>query len=1061
MAAKPSIKAQAPGEVLVVGMGVAGIQASLDLTRLGFHVTAVEKGKTIGGIMAQLDKTFPTNDCSLCILAPKMVEVYRDPNITLYQNTELKKVEYLQDGGIKVLLEKQNMGINESACKNCGECNKICPIQYDEPITWFDAGLARRKAVNIPFPSAVPPVYAIEKTRCLKAKHNACGKCQAACPSNAITYDFSVQQIEIVVGGIIFATGCTPMEPKKFPRFLGGHPDVISSIQFERLMCASGPTSGEIIKRSNKKHANRIAFIQCVGSRSKRPGELEYCSSVCCMYAMKEAQITKEHDPHVECYIFNPENRACAKGFHEYFLRSRNEYGVKFMPGRVSRVHDLKDSPDLIVEYEDDISGEPAELRVDLVILATALVPNTKEIATVLGIELNKHGYFDSQAIAGLESRGIYLSGYDIKPMDIPLSVVSGSAAAAKISQRLNAARFSRIVEQKLPKEKKVSPTDEPRIGVLVCHCGINIGRTIDCERVAKEVAKIPNVIIADHNYYSCSSDSQVLIRNMIAEHNLNRFIVASCTPRTHESLFRGTLQEAGLNPYLFELVNIREHASWVHMNEPEAATEKAIELIKMNIAKARGLAPQQKKQIKVTKSAIVIGGGPAGLHAADNLAHQDFDVYIVEKGEKLGGATRKFSRKMLLDDERIALDALDGLIARLEAHPRVTIFMQARIQDVSGFVGNYKVKITSDGKTSEIDAGSIIVATGVAQDPGVAIATKILSTRIYTQEQFEKILDEEGKLKALGIKRVGFIQCTEQRHDGGITSDFPNCSGICCKITLKMAKLVRQIEPDASIYIMQRGMNLSGDVENEALFQQVQLWAGVARYDPSEFPSIKASGNELLVSFKERNSGEQLELALDAVVLATPYKSAEGTKDLAMQLKVPVTQDGFMLEAHVKLRPVDFATEGVFVAGGAQWPKSLEDAVLQGLAASGRAIGLLAKGYVEAEGITAEVDESLCIGCRKCESVCPYRAIEMVPRSMEIDMEHVIVYKSRVIEAMCKGCGTCAATCPSKAIDQRHFKNAQVLSMITALFEDEPCTCCVPPATPSSAASAKGGEAP
>ncbi|MEX2714720.1 MAG: FAD-dependent oxidoreductase [Candidatus Sigynarchaeum springense] len=1054
MSAKPGSNVPKSGEVLVVGMGVAGIQASLDLTRLGFHVTAVEKGKTIGGIMAQLDKTFPTNDCSLCILAPKMVEVYRDPNITLYQNTDIKKIEYLPDGNIKVFLEKQNMGINEAACKNCGECNKVCPIQYDEPITWFDAGLARRKAVNIPFPSAVPPVYAIEKNRCLKAKHNACGKCQAACPSNAITYDFSVQTIELVVGGIIFATGCTPMEPKRFPRFLGGHPDVLSSIQFERLMCASGPTGGEIIKRSNKKHANRIAFIQCVGSRSKRPGELEYCSSVCCMYAMKEAQITKEHDPHVECYIFNPENRACAKGFHEYFLRSRNEYGVKFMPGRVSRVHDFKDSPDLAVEFEDDITGEPAELRVDLVILATGLVPNTQDVSKVLGIGLNKYGYFDTPVIEDLESKGIYLAGYDIKPMDIPLSVVSGSAAAAKVSRRLHAARFSRIVTPKLPKEKKVTSADEPRIGVMVCHCGINIGRTIDCERVAKEIAKVPNVVVADHNNYTCSSDSQVTIKNMITEHNLNRFIVASCTPRTHEALFRGTLQEAGLNPYLFDLVNIREHASWVHMTEPQAATEKAIELIKMSIGKVRELGPQQKKQIKITKSVLVIGGGPAGLFAADNLANQEFDVFLVEKEAMLGGATRTFTRKLLLPDERLAINRMEGIIQQLGGNPRVRIFLNSRVVDVSGFVGNYKVKIAHDGKIEEVDIGGIIVATGVAQDPNVAIATRASSPRIFTQEQFEHVLDE-GKLD--GIKRVGFIQCSGQRHDGSITSDFPNCSGICCKITLKQAKLMRQLEPDASIYIMQRGMNLSGDVENEALFQDVQRYAGVARYDPSEYPDIKVVGKELHVTFKERNSSEQLDLALDAVVLATPYKSAAGTKDLAMQLKVPVTQDGFMLEAHVKLRPVDFATEGIFVAGGAQWPKALEDAILQGIAASGRAIGLLAKGFVEAEGITAEVDESMCIGCRKCESVCPYKAIEMVPRESIIDMERVTVYKAHVIDAMCKGCGTCAANCPTKAIDQRHFKNSQVLSMIKALFDnDEACECCAQQPVP---ANGNGGD--
>ncbi len=1029
------------GEVLVVGVGVAGIQASLDLTRMGFHVTAIEKEKTIGGIMAQLDKTFPTNDCSLCILAPKMVEVYRDPNITLYQNTVMKSIEYLADGNIKVMIQKKNMGINETACKNCGTCNEVCPVRFTEDLSWFDAGLRTRRAVNIPFPSAVPPVYAIEQDKCLHMKYGICGKCQAACPANAITYDFSVQDIEIVVGGIIFATGSKQMEPKMFPRFMGEHPDVISGIQFERLMCASGPTSGEIIKLSNKKHAHRIAFLQCVGSRSKNEGELEFCSSVCCMYAMKEAQITKEHDPTVECYIFNTENRACFKGFHEYYLRAKNEYGVKFMQGRVSRVYADENSPDLLVEYEDGETGEVHDVAVDLVILESGLVPNTAEIASVLGIPRNRHGYFDQDVIDGMEKRGIYLSGYDIKPMDIPLSVVSGSAAAAKASRRLTNARFTRMVEKVLPREKKVSPDDEPRIGVLVCHCGINIGRTVDCKRVADEIKAVPGVVVADHNYYSCSSDSQVLIKNLIKEHDLNRFIVASCTPRTHETLFRGTLQEAGLNPYLFELVNIREHASWVHMNEPEAATQKAIELIKMNIAKARRLSPQQQKKIQVSRSTLVIGGGPAGLLAADNLANQGFDVFILEKEAKLGGALNKISRKSLLPGEARIVAEVDRCTSDLMRNPKVKTYTGASIKDVSGFVGNYHVIVSTGDAVDEMDVGSIIVATGVVQDGNVGKITKASSPRLFTQEQFEVLLDE-GRLD--GIDKVAFIQCAGQRYDGGDGTDFPNCSGICCKITLKQALQLNGLKPGSQVHIIQRGMQLSGEVENEALLDKVQAFAMIERYAPGQFPSIKASGNQLSLSFKERNTGEQLDLSLDAIVLATPYKSIEGTKDLAMQLKVPVTQDGFMLEAHVKLRPVDFATEGIFVAGGAQWPKTLEDAMLQGLAAASRATGLLSKGFVEVEGITAEVDEATCIGCGQCADVCPYNAIEMVEITKHIDLDDVSIRKAHVLDAMCKGCGTCVGQCPSKAIDQKHFKNQQILDMIKELFSaGDACSAC------------------
>ncbi|HME51724.1 MAG TPA: FAD-dependent oxidoreductase [Candidatus Lokiarchaeia archaeon] len=1026
-------------EVIVVGLGIAGIQASLDLVRLGFHVTAVEKGKTIGGLMAQLDKTFPTNDCSLCILAPKMVEVYRDPNITLYNNTDVKKIEFLPNGNIEVVLERHHTGINENLCKNCGECNRVCPVKFDEPISWFDAGLRQRKAVNIPFPSAVPPVYAIEKDRCLHAKLNACGKCQAACPANAINYDFTDETIEIIAGGIIFATGCTQMEPKRFKRLAGGHPNVLSSQQYERLMCANGPTGGEIVKLSNKEHANRIAFLQCVGSRSRQPGELEYCSSMCCMTANKEAQITKEHNPHVECYIFNAENRACSKGFHEYFLRSKNEYGIKFVEGRVSRVYADKINDDLILQYEDRETGKPNELNVDLVVLAAGLVPNTKDIANVFGIELDHNGYLDKDTITELERKGVFLAGFNIKPMDIPLSVVSGSAAAAKISRRLHGVRFTRVFEKKLPQEKKVAKGDEPRIGVLVCHCGINIGRTVDCERVAKEIAKLPNVIVADHNMYSCSSDSQALIKNMIQEHDLNRFIVASCTPRTHESLFRTTLQEAGLNPYLFELVNIREQASWVHMNEPEAATRKAIELIKMNVAKVRELNPQFKTQFKVLKSVLVIGSGPAGLTAADNLVNQGFDVHILEKESILGGAINKINPKTLIGNEITNVEQVKRLVNELPSNPRVTIHANSRIDDISGFVGNYKIKFTENGTSEEIDVGGIIVATGVKQDGNVSSAVKIDSPRIFTQEQFEDLLNT-GNLE--GIHRVGFIQCTNQRHDGAITSDFPNCSGICCKVTLKQSILLHDIDPSIEVCIMQRGMNLSGDLQNEVLFSTVQQFAPIVRYSPDGYPLIKNEGTSLLTTFKEKNTGETLQLPFDAIVLAMPYRSTPETRELATQLKVPVTQDGFMLEAHVKLRPVDFATEGIFIAGGAQWPKTLQDAILQGYAASARVIGLLVKGFVEAEGITAEIDEEMCIGCGKCAKVCPYSAIDMVSLTKKIDLEPVTLLKAHVIEAMCKGCGSCIAECPTKAADQRHFKAKQLSDMIKDLFEIESIAC-------------------
>jgi heterodisulfide reductase subunit A len=1039
--------------VLVVGSGAAGIQASLDLSQLGVKVILVERNKNIGGLIAKLDKTYATHDCTginalyaienpwaskclrmqhgACGKCHMPTQTYNNANVKIYQNSVVSAVKYLEEGNIRVTIEKRVLGIDEERCNNCGACYEVCPVRFDEDINWFNAGLGTRRAVNAPFPGAVPPTHSIEQDRCIYVQNGICGKCKDICPTNAVTFEFKKELHEFTVGAIIFATGADQAHPFDYDKFLGHHPDVLNGLQFERLASENGPTRGEIIKLSNHKPAKRIAFIQCVGSRNSRPGGMPYCSTVCCMYAIKEADLAKEKDPSCETYIFNVENRAYLKGFHEYYIRAKRDHGVKFIQGRVASVHSDYKTEDLTVEYEDVETGEIKFKPVDLVVLATALIPNIAGVSQILNIPLNKYHYFDKPVVEDLEQKGIYFAGFCMHPMDIPSSVITADAAVAKVSRRL----FHTIkAKQQEPGEvvEELKLYGTPRIGVFACQCDKESERVLNNEAIVSAIRNIPGVIAAEAHVFDTCAESRAFLAKMIRDNKLNRVVVGACSPRTYGSIFTEAVKEAKLDPNLLEMVNIREQAAWVHQNEPEAATRKVIDLLAMGVAKNRELKYQENKKVPMTKAVLVIGGGPAGIFAADNIASQDIKVYLVEREDKLGGATNKISRKFLFDDERVILDKLEAMVARFPKNKNIEVLTRSRVVDVSGFVGNFRVRIDAAGVEKSVRVGCIIVATGASQDPNYANVVQGKSTRVFNQEQFEQLL-VKGDLQ--GMKKFAFIQCTNQRADGNIQPEFKNCSGICCKITLKQAIKIKDLVPDAEIHVIQRGMQLSGEVYYEDVHHRVQSFAAIERYSPEQYPKIVAAGDKVRVSFRERNVGEQLELDLDAVILATPYKSAQGTRELGDLLKVPVMQAGFFLEAHVKFRPNDFVVDGMFLAGDAHWPKTMIDAVSHGLAAAARASAFLTRGQVEIEGTVARVDEDVCIGCKKCYEACPFEAIDMVSVPREIEGQVVNMLKARVNDVLCKGCGTCTGGCPTHAVDQMNLRTDQISGMIKVLF--------------------------
>ncbi|NVM54156.1 MAG: CoB--CoM heterodisulfide reductase iron-sulfur subunit A family protein [Candidatus Helarchaeota archaeon] len=1003
------------GAAMVIGGGVAGIQAALDLAQSGFRVYLVEKSPSVGGRMAQLDKTFPTNDCSLCILAPKMVEVFRHPNIELLTYHEVMKVEG-EAGNFEVTVLKKPRYVDETKCKGCGQCTEKCPAEKllkipDE----FNLGLKTRTAIYIPFPQAVPPIYLIDPETCLYLTKGKCGTCAKRCDVGAIDYEMKPEYRMIRIGAIVVVTGFEQFDPGKMPRYGYQYPNVVTGLEFERIMCASGPYRGEILRPSDQAHPHTIALVSCVGSRNAKEG-VPYCSSVCCMYLAKECIITKEHAPEVECVVFKSDVRAYGKGFNEFIQRAQKEYGVKYVDGRVSLIEEDPETQDLIIYYEDMATGESTEFRANLVVLATALIPSkgTDELAKILEIEIDHRGFFtelSELSPSDTVKPGIFICGYGQAPKDIPESVADASSAAGKIAELLAPVRGTLAKEMTFDvPEKEVKPEDEPRIGVMVCHCGINIGATVNIPEAVEYLKKLPNVVVVEDNLYSCSSDSQERIKELIAEYDLNRFIVASCTPRTHEPLFALTCREGGLNPYLFELVNIRDQCSWVHMFEPEAATKKAIDLIRMTIAKCRRLKPQAQGEVSAIKKALIIGGGVSGISAALNVAKEGFDAYIVERESELGGNIKKLYR--IFPSNEDADEILIKLQSQIAEHQNIKVFTNAKLTKVGGYVGNFEIEIAQEEELHQIKVGAVIVATGANELKPKGLFGYGKYPNVITQLELEEKLKNNA---VSNLKDVVMILCVNARQEEG---EFTYCSKVCCFESIKNAHLLKEQNPDVNVTILYRDIQMAGK-SSEEFYREVRKNVLFTRYSLHNPPQITKTDGKLLVEFPNVLTGTVTSQEADLVVLATPMVPPRDVEEISQFLKIPVMRGipPFFLEAHVKLRPLDFATDGVFLCGAAQWPKSIEESVSQATGAAARACALLAKGKIVTAGITMVIDESKCIGCGRCAEVCPYNAIERVKIEKEFENVTLVEEKSQVIQAMCKGCGTCSVECPVSAI--------------------------------------------
>jgi heterodisulfide reductase subunit A len=997
------------GAVLVVGGGIAGMQASLDLADAGFKVYLVEKKPTIGGTMAQLDKTFPTNDCSMCIMAPKLVATGRHHNIELITNATVELVEG-KAGDFIVTLKKHPRKINEKKCTGCGTCAQKCPV---EAVDEYNEGLKARRAVSVNYPQAVPLVYSIDPVKCI-----GCGICAQECKAGAVEYDEKDRIIELEVGSIILVPGFEKFDASVKKEYgYRVYKNVISSIEFERILSASGPYSGLVLRPSDGEIPKKIAFIQCVGSRDDKTNP--YCSAVCCMYAIKEAIISKEHSPDLTAQIFFMDIRAFGKEFEDYYKRAEKEHGIKFTRCRVAEVMEKEENNNLILRYVE--GGEPKEEEFDLVVLSVGLTApeDAKAISTRFGVQLNKYGFTLANPFTPLitSREGVYAGGAFVSPKDIPDTVAQASGAAALASSIISSERGKLVSVKEYPSEMDVAG-QEPRIGAFICNCGINIGSVVSVPEVVEYVKALPNVVYAEGNLYTCSQDTQERIKAKIKEHKLNRVFVASCTPRTHEPLFMNTCREAGLNPYLFEMANIREHCSWVHMHEKEKATQKAKDLVRMGIAKTRTHTPLQKSYLPLKKTALVIGGGLSGLTAALGIAEQGYEVHLVEKEAELGGNLRRIRHLLSKVDPQANLNAL---INKVRANKKIHIYTGATLKSIDGFVGDFKTVLTAGGADKTIEHGVVVVASGgVEYKPTEYLYGK--DPNVITQLELEDRLTKGEKPKS-----VVMIQCIGARDEKN-----PNCSRICCGEAVKNALKVKEVSPEAKVTVLYKDMRTYGFAED---YYREAAEKGVTfiRYDDENKPVVGVDPNgKLHVSVVEPIVNKKFSFEPDLLVLSAATHPNPDNEAINKMLKVPLTKDKFFLEAHMKLRPVDFMTEGVFLCGLAHGPKYIDESISQALGAVARATTILSKDMLEIEPTISFVVDENCDGCAYCVDPCPYKAITLLEYARDGSIKKTV----EVNEALCKGCGVCQATCPKKGIFIRRFRLDQLAAMVDAVLE-------------------------
>ena len=926
-------------------------------------------------------------------------------------------------GDFKVTLTKKPRYILEDKCTGCTTCVEYCPAKYPDQ---YNQEISKNKAVHVYFAQAIPLITYIDES-CLYLKEGKCRICEGVCKNNAIDLKQTPQKKEINVGAIVLAPGFEPFDPKTKKEYhYGEFANVVTSMDYERLLCSTGPYAGEILRASDMKHPHNVAWIQCVGSRRVTPGENSYCSAVCCTYTQKQVILTKDHDAGAKCTIFHNDVRSYGKDFERYYERTEKLPDVRFIRSYTSIVREDPVTKNVTVRYSTLEEGVKEE-EFDMVVLSIGLNPpvGAKGMAEKFGIQLDTNDFCKLNPVNPMVTNrpGIFVSGGFQGPIDIPESVFSASGAGSQIGQLLDYRRGNLAKERVYATERDVSK-EEPRIGVFVCHCGANIGRIVNVPDTVEYCKTLPNVVYAQEQLFSCATNSAKEITDITKEKGLNRVVIAACSPRTLEPLFRDTVREAGINQYFCEMANIREHNSWVHSKEKEEATDKAKDIIRMSVARACHLEPLQEFDLPVNKAALVVGGGVAGMNCALSIANQGHDVHLVEKAKELGGVVRKIHS---------TLDGLDvqaylrDLIAKVYQHPLIHVYHDAIIPQATGYVGNFVTTVKSETGVAEIKHGAAVLAIGA----------DLYTPTEYLYGQDERVtthLDLEEKIvkgdeKILNAKSVVMIQCVGCRNE-----DRNYCSRICCSQSVKNALKLKEKNPQVDVTILFRDMRTYGFKENsyrEASEKDVKF----IRYEPQDPPQVEAGESDegrpvLKVTATDYVLGKKIVIDADVLALAAAVIPSAATKEVAGLFKVTLSPDGFFKEAHVKLRPVEFGTDGVYLCGLAHYPKFMQETINQAYGAAGRVLTLLSHDTVVASGSVCQVNESRCMGCGACVSACAYGALDLRDTKQG--------KKATVNPVLCKGDGLCNAKCPTGAISLKHYTDEEILSEIDAMAPQE-----------------------
>ncbi|VFQ42684.1 pyridine nucleotide-disulphide oxidoreductase [Desulfoluna butyratoxydans] len=921
-------------------------------------------------------------------------------------------------GNFEVTLNERPRYVDESKCIACGLCAEKCPKKVTDP---YNANLIKRKAIYVEYDQAVPLKYAIDPDTCLKLTKDRCGNCEKVCPTGAIDYTMTAKETTLNVGSVVLATGFKPFDPSVFDTYqYTKFPNVVTSLEFERILSASGPTQGHLTRRSKDgEEPKKIAWFQCIGSRDINRCDNGHCSSVCCMYAIKEAVMAKEHNgDDLDCAIFFMDMRTPGKDFEEYYEKSKDR-GIRFVRSRVHTINPIPETDDLEVRYVTEDGTIKTEVF-GMIVLSIGLeaAPETVELAKKLDIELTPSNFAATSAFnpVATSREGIYVCGAFQGPKDIPESIVDASAAAAAAGESIASARNTVTKEAETVPQLDVGG-ERPKIGVFVCSCGTNIAGTVDVEAVSEYAKSLPYVEFVANNLFSCSQDTQDKIAETIKEKGLNRVVVAACTPKTHEGLFQETLLAAGLNKYLFEMTNIRNQDSWVHKDQPEMATEKAKDLIRMSVAKVALFQPLEEAELQVNQTAMVLGGGLAGITTAQSLSRQGYATHIVEREDKLGGNANRLYRTA--SGENVA-EKLVELIDDVTKDDNITVHLNTTLENVEGFVGNFESTLASNGAETVLKHGVAVMATG-AQPYTPTEYSYGSSDRIVTSlEMDEKLKADDPILNT--VNSAVFIQCVGSREP-----ERPFCSRVCCTHSIDNALEIKRRNPLANVYILYRDIRTYG--EREHLYREAREKGVIfIRYDVDNKPVVAVNGDKVSIKAVDHVLRREVEIEADLLSLATavvPYRDEK----VAQFFKLPMNDNGFFVERHAKLGPSEFATDGVFLCGMAHYPKPIDEAIGQAKAAASRAITLLARETIHTSGQVAHVNPALCSSCGICVSVCPYSAPSFMTEGRDAG-------KAQINPVLCKGCGLCVGSCRSGAIRHRGFDNDQIMSQIFALNE-------------------------